>query len=1003
MNLNDNPERLVREEQRSLDKLISRMEGILSCLDDRMREYVREARNTDISINPDAYLSIILAQKGLDDTKENRKKILQARDELYHTRLLLHYDFEGEQGVEEVKVGLHSCIDGAEHLIVKWDMPICRHFILDPSATENRCVVTNKHGDKFYTDYKLIVKNQIKLRFTRVVKALNLFPGILDKDCLKKIKKTGFLGEEYINELIRNYNPSEYDPESVARIISDEFLQELLERRSAPEFRNIVFSIQKKQGEIIQVPYDRDMVVQGCAGSGKSMIMMHRLPILLYDNPDVLGKSNLFIITPSQMYIQLAESMRQQLEISDVRMGTLEQYYDLCIARYSGHKAAEYGKIYRNRKISPELEDYIYSKQCINDIMGYFEELLAGSNIDLTSAMAVLNIPEDKVRTEKSFSQAISNRLSKVQAVLSTNKAMMHKYFIAIEDTIDSFKNLSVALRHRKNTIIGEIKRRIIIQEDTISVAQKEKSKLNPKDNRTAIQNRINTIEAAGEKIRYLKEIQELVSRDNEYFNKLLDLNSIVEMVIDRFKVIQSEYSKNTVRDVYNAIENIEQFQRGYDLLYGEFSKVEDKYIELVASLKRELAKVGQKVSSLQSMNDRLIDMEYYREIRQVRELLQNGSKGAVIKAYDFIMGKLGIKRSTNGNMRALKCSPYIYLQILFIFYGIPSYIGEKLLAIDEAQGIAPEELRLLKHVNGDKLVFNLYGDINQHIEGTKGIEAWDEYRSIIDFDIYHMGENYRNSSQITDYCNKRFSMNMVAINTPGKGVHEIDSEEEFRQAFIGQLVDSQKAGLAAIIVASDAEARYIENEFSEYENKFHDMTSEDFSIHRTRWNIIQINDAKGLEFSSVIAISGRMSKNQKYIAYTRALDDLYVYDEIIDVKEYEKKPKKQDSISQETKTPDLPDGDASESETSNSRLKSIHDNAVHEREIGSAVRQFFMEKGLEVIDKRKDGGRLWVIGNKENICGFVNEAIQTFGINGKYASSNESFNKPGWCTKTNK
>ena len=40
------------------------------------------------------------------------------------------------------------------------------------------------------------------------------------------------------------------------------------------------------------------MIVQGCAGSGKSMIMLHRLPIILYDNPKSLNRSNLYIITP---------------------------------------------------------------------------------------------------------------------------------------------------------------------------------------------------------------------------------------------------------------------------------------------------------------------------------------------------------------------------------------------------------------------------------------------------------------------------------------------------------------------------------------------------------------------------------------------------------------------------------------------------------------------------------------------------------------------------------
>lgn len=46
---------------------------------------------------------------------------------------------------------------------------------------------------------------------------------------------------------------------------------------------------------------------------------------------------------------------------------------------------------------------------------------------------------------------------------------------------------------------------------------------------------------------------------------------------------------------------------------------------------------------------------------------------------------------------------------------------------------------------------------------------------------------------------------------------------------------------------------------------------------YNTRWNIIHIDDAKRLEFSSVIVLLGRMSRNQQYTVYTRILDDLYI------------------------------------------------------------------------------------------------------------------------------
>ena len=49
--------------------------------------------------------------------------------------------------------------------------------------------------------------------------------------------------------------------------------------------------------------------------------------------------------------------------------------------------------------------------------------------------------------------------------------------------------------------------------------------------------------------------------------------------------------------------------------------------------------------------------------------------------------------------------------------------------------------------------------------------------------------------------------------------------------------------------------------------------------IDINKWNLLTVEQAKGLEFGTVFAITGRMGINEKYISYTRALNELYVYD----------------------------------------------------------------------------------------------------------------------------
>lgn len=995
MNLNENAEELKKEEQKILDILIEEMDEVIDSLDQRMKNYVDEARNADISINPDSYLSKILAEHGLKETKANKKKWLKAKDELYTDRLLLQYKDGEEEVIQEIKVGLHSCGDKGKLFVISWYMPLCRHFVLNNTAKDYNYVRTDKYGEEYCINYKLLVRNQVKLRFTRVVSALNLVPGVFDDSLMQKIKNTGYFTDSFLDKLIENFNPDEYNPDVAASIISDEFLKELLERRSTPEFKNIVFSIQKKQGEIIQAPYQKNMIVQGCAGSGKSMIMLHRLPIILYDNPTSLSRSNLYIITPSQMYIQMAENMRTELEISDIKMGIIEQYYDYCIQKYIGHVAGEYGKINNHIKLAYEKEKYIYSKKCVEDIQLFLDK---NSKIDMTfldKAIKILSVELNFVDENEDYLHQIRNRIINCQKIINANNEVLSYYFAEIRKALDALYRVSNAIKNRKDNVKRSINKKISEEKMYIKVLQKKIANYDPIINARAIENRNIKIENTNDKIKVLQNTLEVVDSDIEYFDFLLLMDEKIQEVLNLFEKLNREFSQNEDSVIYEAINNIGKIIGGFYTISWEISKIEDKYSEYLESIGDTVKEAQLCIEEIQNIKKKYLDYNYFKEVKNQSDLLKKNSENIVNDTYVFIMNKIGVIKDPNGSIRALNCSPYLYLQILYQFQGTPNNVLESFLSIDEAQGIAPEEIRLLYNINSRQVTFNMFGDVHQHIEGTKGIDSWSEYKDIIKFDMYEMQENYRNASQITNFCNKQFEMEMLAINTPGKGVHEIASDEEFYNELISQLLDTQRTGLAAILVANDMEARYLLKHFGAYADNFHDMTIEESSLHRTRWNIINIDDAKGLEFSTVFVLSGRMSKNEKYIAYTRALDELFVYSDVIDVTGMEKKTKDREANEKKTNV-------ILKEDTQPLQQKHISENTYSNIE-NSKVREFFENSGFEVIDNRKDRGRLWIIGEKTDIRATVNEAIAKFGISGKYASTKETNFRNGWYTKTNK
>ena len=291
---------LIDEEQIVLDKLIKELDQLALELNADLTETSLKQRKAKDRCLADTYGDLIDAVNWHERIVERLDRLYEVRDELYSYRLFL--DIKDDELTEEnceVKVGLHSIYANGNYYIVEWTRPFVRNFILNQESKEyNGYEHDNRTNRLWHTYYQLRRKLKVNLFFDKVEEVIQLYPALTAEE---------------------------------EKIIADEFLEELLSRRSEQAFRNIVFSIQKKQGEIIQAPFEQSLIVQGSAGSGKSMIMLHRLPILLTDNKATLQRTSIYIITPSETYTKMADEMRHQLEISDLEMGTLQQYYD----RYS--------------------------------------------------------------------------------------------------------------------------------------------------------------------------------------------------------------------------------------------------------------------------------------------------------------------------------------------------------------------------------------------------------------------------------------------------------------------------------------------------------------------------------------------------------------------------------------------------------------------------------------------------------------------------------------------
>lgn len=957
MSIEVQQEKMIIEEQRILDELIEAMDRELLELDSSLTKAQLEAKRIKDNRLPDTYGLLIQTNSSIRATTQEIKMINQIKDELYDRRLELTVVDEYGTDDIELKVGYHKYMQQDRLYVMPWYEPVCRHFAINENANVpfNACVWDSKRGKECYPTYTLNKNRKVTLRFDKVKKVTQLYPAIAEDD---------------------------------EKIIADEFLEELLSRRSDREFRAIVFSIQKHQGEIVQSPFKKDIIVQGCAGSGKSMIMLHRLPILLFDNPNTLQRSNLYIITPSQTYIQMAENMRYQLEISDLNMGTLKQYYDYVIEKY-GRSSDDYGKINYAVTLNRDTEKYIYSEQFIDDILLEAEAEIVRDEVDVNKGLSIFNLSK-KDENATSLVDGINKRSIVVQSIISKNEEALKSYFSAIRSALDELTIFWRAINSRKVNLTNAATKIIGIQESIIETARKELLKLNEEKNGIEYEGKREIISEAEEKIELIKGLREALENDTEYFSKIDEIKTRVREIAKWFEGFKRDYEQNSISKVYEFIGQIGRLIGAFYELEYRLLRFKDPYEILGKTPGTIFGKMRGAITQLGSIDVPIAEMEYYEKLIADRDRLTLLSRTLPLKVYRSVIKKLGAVEDEKGDIYATVHSPYIFLQVLYQCQGAPNVAKESLITIDEAQGVAPVELMLIKNVNDNKVVFNLFGDEKQHIEETKGVDSWDELAHVAQFERYNMLENYRNARQITEYCNARFNMQMRAINLDGQNVCEYENEYAFKAGLSAQLSSKGKIGLCAIIVKNADEAQYLKDNFAEYADKMNNMTNGEFHIHRTRWNIITVDEAKGLEFASVVAMTGRMTQNEKYISFTRALDELFVYDEIVDLSE----KSVVDTIES------VPKGTVDESREKKDEIKPITETMEFSQ---SQVKTFFESKGLKVVDMRDKGGALWVLGSKGTIDNYVQEACDKFKISGGYSFGLATGFKPGWYTKNKK
>ncbi len=690
--------------------------------------------------------------------------------------------------------------------------------------------------------------------------------------------------------------------------INDPFLIDVIRRRRKEglDIANIISTVQRKQYEIIRYP-DESFVVQGCAGSGKTYIMMNRLSYLLFNyNTFHLSPDNVIIISPNpRIQFQLANVILD-LNIEAVHQTTIEKWYINLLQQYSLRfdnsiieLESSLPRSYENEVFSPSFLKKIYAS--INrERVGIYSQAHALMNDSTIRSWAQI----------RSIVPTSSDKLSEMIAFIRT----IDKEARRIERDFHSYcESNSVSEYELENLILDDSALEAQRQEiSSIDAEMSEILRYNPlfeeyraalelltEENETYNRHKEEVKSKLQSSLRKIRDIDNMapeertailtkhlhLEADNASFedggtNTMIHLDHVNDCKSMMSEAWDGIVTKLPARYQTNAEDAQNAMRDECDALLRRKTELEEtisKNIFRTSQHRMRQKRASELHSAMMPQEKMKLLTEFARDAGNLplraRDIAARILKELKQKhAIPLIIDNSDEKNTTGTNSK----KRILYRSDLFIFLLAVTKMSDenfkhswKLICFDEAQDVSRFEYALIQELFGKNTKLNIFGDIRQ---GRKDCESSIHDWSVAfpSFEVLQLNENYRNARQITERMNKHFSTKMLAIGIDGK---VIEARQEERKKLLQSYINGKSAGW--IIVHN----RDIFNSFIASQNITVSSSRLSFDIEDggSLIVVLTIDKIKGLEFPRVLVITDHMDDNQKYIAMTRALSELYI------------------------------------------------------------------------------------------------------------------------------
>lgn len=329
--------------------------------------------------------------------------------------------------------------------------------------------------------------------------------------------------------------------------IEDERLLMIISaQREDKNVHDIIASIQANQYRIITSKIDNALVVEGCAGSGKTMILLHRLRYLLRNHTE-LAAERIFALSPTEMLNIESTELAETLQLTHIkRYSNISFYRNICnriVRDVNVYWPIRVEHYLPNIYVTSDIASKLYSNEDLTTASNFVKNVLNNEEI----RRQFFDSEQDYI-TEQKNALSGSGKLESVQEKLLLKSVSTYKDAIAGCKS-RSVENVKAVISRTKGGYDGDGKDKTLRPEE---------------------------IAFRLEALNYLLEHPELLSEHTAYKN----INKSESVIDDKIQPFQSFFS--LFRQRHNLISVGFSANQDFMQLYSYYEKIYDKENRLV-------------------------------------------------------------------------------------------------------------------------------------------------------------------------------------------------------------------------------------------------------------------------------------------------------------------------------------------------------------------------------------------------------------------------------------